>query len=140
MNIMNRIVWFLLLVFSTGLYAEGEPNLEVDSPSISIIKRSMSGRFQTLKPLLDQGIVGLTREGLVAIRMRSVAAPAERNAVERLVTDENKDRTTLYREIARANGRPDWETDLKRIFGERWISRAPAGWYINDSKGDWTKK
>ena len=57
-----------------------------------------------------------------------------------LVADDNKDRSTLYREIARANGHAEWETDLRATFGQRWISRAPSGWYYRDSAEAWIHK
>jgi hypothetical protein len=116
------------------------PDLEVSTPAISVIKKSLASRFAKLKPHLDVGAIGLTHDGLVAVRDLKVIAAAEHAAVESLVAEENKDRAALYREIARANGRADWETDLKATFGQRWISRAFPGWYHRDSAGKWTQK
>jgi uncharacterized protein YdbL (DUF1318 family) len=65
---------------------------------------------------------------------------AERNSVRKLVAEENADRTNLYREIAAANGHPEWETDIRTTFAERWASKAPAGWYYQDASGAWKQK
>jgi uncharacterized protein YdbL (DUF1318 family) len=64
----------------------------------------------------------------------------ERNATRKLVADENADRTNLYREIATANGHPEWEADIRTTFAERWASKASAGWYFQDKSGAWKQK
>ena len=51
----------------------------------------------------------------------------ERNAARKLVADENADRANLYREIAAANGHPEWEADIRTTFAERWVSKAARG-------------
>ena len=63
----------------------------------------------------------------------------ERNAVKKLVADENADRDALYREIARANGQPKWEQEIRTTFARRWIDNAPAGWWYQ-AGGGWQQK
>ena len=131
------------LVLAANVYAAGDANLNVDSPSISIIKKSLAARFVILKPLFESGVIGLTRDGLIAMRDVGNAGginSADHNKIADLVTEENKDRATLYREIARANGRPDWENELRQTFGARWINRAPTGWMLKNAKGEWVQK
>jgi uncharacterized protein len=134
--------FFLCLCFNSpfAFAATVEANLEIESPTIAVIKKSIAGRLAVLKPRFESRSIGLTRDGLVAIMKPDNIHPTERRTVEILVEEDNKDRATLYREIARANGRPDWEADLKRTFGERWINRAPMGWMIEDAPGIWKKK
>jgi uncharacterized protein YdbL (DUF1318 family) len=67
-------------------------------------------------------------------------ALAERNKLRKLVADDNADRNSLYREIASANGHPEWESDIRSTFAERWIANARAGWYYKSKAGAWTKK
>lgn len=129
------IVW---LVAPPALAASFEFNVE--SPSIAAIRKSLAERFASLSPYLDNGTLGLTWDGNVALR-EAQGLPAEvRKAVDALVADENKDRLTLIREIARANGRPDWEENLRHTFAQRWIQRAPFGWYYRESSGLWVRK
>ena len=125
--------------------AFAQPDLDVNTPSILVIKKSLSQRFAALKPHLDTGVIGLTADGLITIHDNNPGSEptmtaAMKAALEKLVTDDNQDRASLYREIARANGRPDWENDLKTIFGERFINRAQSGWYYRDSAGKWNRK
>jgi uncharacterized protein YdbL (DUF1318 family) len=114
--------------------------LKVDSAAITIIRKSIAGRFQLLAPRLDSGAIGLSLDGLLVVRDFNLVASAERAELVALLVEDNKDRGTLYREIARANGRPDWEVYVRSSFGTRWISRAPSGWYYLDSSGAWLRK
>jgi uncharacterized protein len=56
------------------------------------------------------------------------------------VTEENNDRAALYREIAKANDHPEWETNIRDTFGRRWIVNAATGWWYQDSNGAWKQK
>ena len=101
----------------------------------------MRARFHgELKPLLDSGAVGMTRDGGVAIRDASRLPLAQRASAKQTVADENADRTALYQAIAKANGNPGWAGDLRKKFAERWIALAHAGWYYQDAAGNWVRK
>ena len=139
---VGAVVLLIAATLSSGGYAATTPTPDVDvsTPAIAVIKKSLAARFKLLKPHLDSGAVGLTYDGLLAMRDLQAIAVNETLKVEAIVAEENKDRASLYREIARTNGRPDWESDLKTTFGERWISRAAPGWYYRDSAGKWIRK
>lgn len=65
----------------------------------------------------------------------------DRALVRRLVAEDNNDRNALYEAIARANDRPEWEADIRRIFAQRWIERgARPGWYYQDGDGNWQQR
>lgn len=113
---------------------------QIESPSIAAIRKSLADRFATLGEYIEAGVVGLTWDGNVALRDAEGMPSELRKLVEALVADENKDRLTLIREIARANGRPDWEENLRYTFAQRWIHRAPPGWYYRESNGRWVRK
>ncbi|MGI9334384.1 MAG: DUF1318 domain-containing protein, partial [Gammaproteobacteria bacterium] len=68
----------------------------------------------------------------IAVRDASAAALNQRAALKRLVAEDNADRETLYREIARANGHPEWEAQIRATFARRWIGKARAGWWYQD--------
>jgi hypothetical protein len=46
----------------------------------------------------------------------------------------------LYKEIAVANGKPEWEGEIRSTFSQRWIERAKPGWYVQNAQGAWVKK
>ncbi len=126
----------LLCVASLGW---AQDDIKTDSPSINAIKKSLSDRFVLIKAQLDAGFAGLTHDGLVAMRVQPPLAEA-RQALEQLIADDNKDRETLIREIARANGRSDWEDNLRAIFAERWRAHAQSGWWLRARNGEWARK
>lgn len=113
------------------------PDLRVETPASSRLRASMRARNAELSPHLRSGAVGFGRDGFVAIRDLSDVPLRERSQVQRLVNEENADRKALYQEIARANGRPDWETNIRETFARVWVEEAPAGYWYQDAGGDW---
>ena len=120
--------------------AEAAADINIQSPAISAIRTSMEKRFPSLKPFYDSGAIGMTRDGLLEVRDLNAVGLRERKAVKTQVADENRDRNAMYREIASANGQPEWEADIRNIFARRWVDNAPAGWWFQDKKGNWQQK
>lgn len=117
-----------------------QPDLDVSSPEIRAITDSMKARNATLKKYYDSGAVGSTADGLIDVRDQNLVPLPERTEVRKLVADENKDRSALYAEIAKHNGHPEWEGDIRKTFGDRLAARAKqSGWYHRDSSGSWSK-
>jgi len=118
-----------------------QADLNVSTPAIRQLVASMEERHARLKAYYASGAIGLTRDGLVEVRDQNLVPLPERNSTRKLVADENADRANLYREMASANGHPEWETDIRNTFAERWASRAEReGWYYQDKNGAWQKK
>jgi hypothetical protein len=46
----------------------------------------------------------------------------------------------LYREIARANGHPEWEKDIRKTFARVWVQEAGRGYWYQDARGQWRQK
>ena len=73
--------------------------------------------------------------------MTVISSTSERATVKQLVAEHNRDLAALYAEIARANGHPEWEPDIRRTFARRWVERgAQPGWYYQDSSRKWVQK
>lgn len=120
--------------------AHAQADLNIATPAVRQLTQSMEARHAELKKYYDSGAVGLTRDGLVQVRDQNLAPLPERNVLRKLVADENADRANLYREIAAANGHPEWEADIRSTFAERWVSNAAAGWWCQDASGAWKQK
>ncbi|ENO90129.1 hypothetical protein C666_02685 [Thauera linaloolentis 47Lol = DSM 12138] len=118
---------------------QAQGNLEVDTPAISALKASMQKRHAQLAPLYASGAIGLAADGSIALRDASAVPLAQRGGISALVAAENADRGALYREVARVNQHPEWEADVRGTFAQRWIDRAPAGWWVQRG-GAWVKK
>lgn len=114
-------------------------DLNVSTPAIRALVSSMEARNGQLSQYYASGAVGPTSDGMVEIRDQNAIPLAERNAVKKLVADENADRASLYEEIAKANGNPSWVADIRNTFGRRWIDKAQSGWWYKGS-GGWKQK
>ena len=124
-------------MLACAVHAQG--NLEVGSPAISALKTSMQKRHAQLTPLYASGAIGFATDASISLRDASLLPLAQRGGASALVAAENADRNALYREIARANQHPEWETDIRNTFAQRWIDRAQAGWW-GQRGGAWVKK
>ena len=130
----------LMLLSLMPLAGHTQANIEIDTPAIASIKRSMQQRHSQLEPYYSSGAIGFTRDGLIVMRDANAVPLAARQSVNGLIAAENQDRNALYREIARANSHPEWEADIRSTFGQRWIELARGGWWYQGADGGWVKK
>lgn len=116
------------------------PDITISTPAIAKLQSSMRDRHPRLAPFYQSGAVGLTGDGLLAVRDIAAVPLGDRNKLKRLVAEENRDRNALYSAIAQANGHPEWEREIRRIFASRWIANAPDGWWYQGPDGSWRRK
>ena len=121
------------------LAALAAADLEINTPAIAALQSAMQARHAQLAPLYASGAVGLSRDGLVALRDANAVPLKDRQSVNSLVAAENKDRNGLYKEIAVANGHPEWEAEVRGTFAQKWMQKAQPGWWVQDA-GGWAKK
>ena len=131
-------------VFSTQTVAQEAPDLQVNTPAVTQIRDSLKARFPKIKTLLEAGTLGVTQEGKLAVRDPAAVPLSERQAVAALIAGDTNDKAALSREIARANGHPEWEEQIydtfKKRFKESMLPRLPAGWWVQDASGKWTQQ
>ena len=120
-------------------HAQETINFDRPSPEKTALENSLAERFPQLKPYYDSGAIGITEAGLIDIRDRSLIPLSERNRVVQLVAAQNNDWNALYAEIARLNGRPEWQDNIRRTFAERWVAKADKGWWYREN-GQWKQK
>ncbi len=103
-------------------------------------------RWPSLKPLLDDGTVGLTDDGDVALRDASSRSDGELKSLRALVKAENRDRFFLYRGMTSATGHDGdamasgWMEYCEQVFGKEWWRQAPKGWWLRGPRGEWVQK
>ena len=136
---MKKILVTLCLVLMIPL-AMAAADLDINSPAIAGLKNSMQTRHGQLAAHYSSGAVGLTRDGLVAVRDANSIPLKDRQAVNGMVNAENNDRNALYKEIASGNGHPEWEAEVRSTFAQRWVQKAQGGWWYQDAGGVWAKK
>jgi uncharacterized protein YdbL (DUF1318 family) len=117
-----------------------EADVNVSTAAIRALKESMKKRAEELKPFLNAGNVGIGADGLLVVRGLEGVPLRDQATIRRLVEAENRDRKSLYKEIAKANDFGDERVpDIQRIFAETWIDKAEKGWWVQ--KGDkWTQR
>ena len=119
--------------------AHAQADLEISTPATNKLKASMQVRHEKLRGYYDLGAAGLTRDGLIAVRDAKLVALSQRAELKALVAAENVDRNALYKELANANGHPEWEPQIRSTFAGRWISKARSGWWYDAGDG-WRQK
>ncbi|PPC94988.1 MAG: DUF1318 domain-containing protein [Methylotenera sp.] len=138
---MKKILFGLLLV--SGLLASqlgmAAADLEINTPAISALQNSMQNRHGQLASFYTSGAIGLTKDGLIAVKDASAVPLKDRQSLNALVAAENADRNKLYKEIAAANAHPEWEAEIRSTFAQRWVQKAQSGWYYQDASG-WVKR
>ena len=127
--------------FSLIPAAYAQEEVEVSTPKIRALKQSLKERFPKLRPFFNKGNVGETNDGFIRIRDESGLNLKEKALLRNLVKDENNDRRNLYSEVAKAlDVDPSQINRVRKIFAERWINEAKAGWWIQKEDGEWIKK
>ncbi len=118
-----------------------EVDIDVSTAAIRKLKSAMSQRAGQLKPFLRKGVVGINNQGLLEIRTLDGVGLREKAEVRKAVDAENKDRLTLYREIAEANGLGAADVPrIQKIFAQTWVDKAESGWPVQSANGDWGKR
>ena len=145
MNFRTWLAWAACLVQLAALApaatAQPQADLQINTPAITALREGMRQRHrEQLRDHYLSGAIGLTQDGQVAIRDANLVPLAQRQQLAALIATDNQDRLALYREVARANKHPEWESEIRATFSKRWIERIPAGWYYQDAAGVWVRK
>ena len=138
-KLLLSLVVLLNLMFVNQAVCAAGADLEVNTPAISAIKSSMQARHGQLAAFYGSGAIGLTKDGLIAVKDATAVPLKDRGGLNGLVAAENADRNNLYKEIATANGHPEWQGEIQSTFAGRWIDKAQGGWFYQGASG-WVKK
>ena len=117
-----------------------EGDINVSNPAIRALKDSIKQRSDAIKPYMDRGNVGIAQSGLLVIRNADNLSLKERAEITQLIEAENRDRESLYAEIAKANNiAQESIPKIRGIFAKSWIDQARPGWWIQE-QGGWRRK
>lgn len=130
-----------LVLLGIGAAHAQSPDITVSSPAIDAIRSRMRDRFgSALRSHFDSGALGFGRDGSVQVRDAGSIPLSERVSVNQAVSDQNRDARAVYREIAVANGHPEWENRISEVFAQQWIDRSRTGWWYQEASGNWRQK
>ena len=131
---------FNLMSFLISDAQAQDVDITIKTPAIQAIQARMAARFQdSLQAHFDSGALGFGGDGLVAVRDATKVELKDRVTVNQAVAEDNRDRKAVYREIAVANGHPEWEAQIRDTFAKQWIASAHKGWWYQDG-GAWKQK
>lgn len=98
----------------------------VSNPTIRTLKQRMKSRFAMLKPYFEKGVLKEANNGYVSIGDTGKMNLKEKRDLKTLVDAENKDRKTLYQEVAAALNIDPAQTDkVAAIFAKEWQKSLP---------------
>ncbi|MGH8073774.1 MAG: YdbL family protein [Lysobacter sp.] len=116
------------------------PDITIKTPGIQAIQARMASRFNsTLRAGFDAGALGFAGDGTIVVRDASKLELRDRVKIQQAVAEDNRDRNAVYREVAVANGHPEWESQIREVFAKQWIASARSGWWYQ-SGGGWKQK
>jgi uncharacterized protein YdbL (DUF1318 family) len=111
------------------------------NPVIQALKAQIRERFPRLVPFFQKGGIGEAKNGYIEIRDISGLSANEKNELKALVEAENRDRRTVYQEVAKGmNITADQMSKVERIFSGKWQNSAEKGWWIQREDGQWVQK
>ena len=118
------------------------PAPEVTNPAIRKIIDSRVQRVEAINRYKGMGVLGESNKALLEVRsLDAVADLRQRAEVQRLVKEENEDRTRLFTEIAAAQG-----VDLSQLpriqetYAETLREKASPGDWMQLADGSWAQK
>lgn len=127
-------------VLGVGTAHAQSPDITIKTPAIQAIQARMAERFESqLRAGFEAGALGFASDGTIVVRDASKLPLKDRVAINSAVADDNRDRKAVYREVAVANGHPEWEDRIREVFAKQWIDSARSGWWYQ-SGGAWKQK
>ena len=120
----------------------GSKTLPYWAGDITPAVRRIIDRFPVSRSGFESGAIGITSDGLLALRDPAAGDAA----LHTLVKQENLDRGILYAASALEVGHGsnsafgDWMPYERASFAREWVAQAPAGWWHRNDKGEWLRK
>ncbi len=116
------------------------PDISIKTPAIQAIQARMAARFNSsLRAGFDAGALGFAGDGTIVVRDAAKLPLKDRAGIQQAVAEDNRDRNAVYREVAVANGHPEWEAQIRQVFAQQWAASARSGWWYQ-SGGSWQQK
>lgn len=113
----------------------------VSNAAIRGLKNKIAQNHKQLAKFYKNGNIGISKQGLVAIRNTNGLPMPEVAKMKGLVNADNKARQQLYSEVAKALKVDGSQVGkVQAIFAGEWRSKAPGGYWIQENNGSWRKK
>ncbi len=115
--------------------------LNITTPKIKAIRKTLKARYKKLFPFYQKLAVGEGKDGYLSVRDEKKLSVREKRDLKILVKKENEDRQKLYLELAAANRIEKKEVPkIAALFSAEWQRKCKVGWWIQGKKGKWEPK
>lgn len=115
------------------------PSINTKSPKLDDLMTRMRSRLDRITALKKLGILGETNDGKLITKGKPSAA--EKSEATNLVSETNRDRQELYREMLAHNGLSQTNiVTVERSFAHSFQKHSPPGTWIQDEDGSWSRK
>ena len=139
-NLNNQSILVSMIDFFIPTAQASQADISIETAKIRSLRNSMGKRQSKLLSFYQSGAIGFTNNGLIAITGVQRLSAKQKSTANKLIKAENSDRKKLYKEIANANGHPEWQSDIQKTFSHTWINKISSGWMYQTSSGKWQKK
>ncbi len=128
-----RIFLTVILLGLWASFAQAQYEIKEMTPEVKGALENRRNRFDQLKALKAQGIIGENNRGYVEVLSDG---PASRELAEQ----ENKDRSLIYRTIEEQNNLSNALETIEKVFAQVQRDKASPGDKIQTEDGQWTTK
>ena len=137
-KVMNGILVFcllsgILLFISTPGFTQTQYNIKEMTPEVQAALEARKARFEQLRALKDQGLMGENNHGYVE-------ALRDDEQAKTLAEAENKDRKFIYKTIEQQNNLTDAMATIEKVFAQVQQDKAITGDKIQQENGQWVTK
>jgi uncharacterized protein YdbL (DUF1318 family) len=113
------------------------PELKTRTPEVMAVIESRRARFPAISKAMAAGCLGETSQGLLEPRPGAGCGADTAS----LAAAENKDRMTLYQTLVAQNQMPPGDiARVQQAFAKSHRDHAPAGAWVQNDAGQWTRK
>ncbi len=140
---MKKLFLFIFMVnvlaavgifnFPQNIFAEGKYDIKEMTPEVKAALENRRSRFDQLKSLKAQGIVGENNRGYVQVLGNDSSAKS-------LVESENNDRRVIYKTIEAQNNLSGAMETIEKVFAQVQRDKASPTDKIQTEDGRWVTK
>jgi uncharacterized protein YdbL (DUF1318 family) len=113
--------------------AQSKYSIRQMTPEVSAALENRKARFEQLRELKSQGVVGENNKGYLTVLMEGQGA-------DNVVANENADRKVIYQTIAEQNDLKDALGTIETVFAQVQRDKAENGDKVQNEDGSWSTK
>ena len=127
-------------------YAGDDVTVKLGGKAVEQIKERQIARMDEINAQKSAGLIGENNEGKLSFRASEKAPKIDvMKKVQKLISDENADRESLYKEVLKANNADHSKLgDIQKSFARSFQVHSPAGTWIQlmdgGMDGQWVRK